>query len=124
MGLAVVRSIDAPRRLRTASELEDFEQELVDQYALASVASGVTDGQIAKERYVLFEFVRFLVRPVWTCQPGDALLPFPMQRNLAACGRAAMPPPPDPQRAAELDQYARAHAAARRWSKKQTDETR
>jgi hypothetical protein len=40
--LAVVRSIDAPRRLRTATELEDFEQELVDQYALASAGAGIT----------------------------------------------------------------------------------
>lgn len=72
MGLAVVRSIGAPRRLSTAAELEDFEQELVDQYALASAGAGITDQQIAKERYVLFEFVRFLGRPVWTCQPGDA----------------------------------------------------
>lgn len=72
MGLAVVRSIDAPRRLNTAAELEDFEQELVDQYALASSGSGITDRQVTKERYVLFEFVRFLSRPVWTCQPKDA----------------------------------------------------
>ncbi|SBT40491.1 tyrosine-type recombinase/integrase [Micromonospora narathiwatensis] len=72
MALAVVRSIDAPRRLRTAAELEDFEQELVDQYALASAGSGITDRQIVKERYVLFEFIRFLGEPVWTCQPGDA----------------------------------------------------
>jgi site-specific recombinase XerD len=72
VGLAVVRSIDAPRRLGTASELEDFEQELVDQYALASAGAGITDRQVGKERYVLFEFIRFLGRPVWTCQPGDA----------------------------------------------------
>ncbi|WP_328375794.1 tyrosine-type recombinase/integrase [Micromonospora zamorensis] len=87
MTLAVVRSIDSPRRLRTAAELEDFEQELVDQYALASAASGVTDGQIRKERYVLFEFVRFLGEPVWMCQPGDAdryLVHLRKDRGLAA----------------------------------------
>lgn len=56
MGLAVVRSIDAPRRLRTAAEIEDFEQELVDQYALASAGAGITDRHVAKERYVLFGF--------------------------------------------------------------------
>jgi len=71
MGLAVVRSIDAPGRLRTAEDLEAFEQELVDQYALASAGAGITDGQVTKERYILFEFIRFLGRPVWTCQPGD-----------------------------------------------------
>jgi len=70
--LAVVRSIDAPRRLRTATELEDYEQELVDQYALASAGAGITDGQVRQERYVLFEFIRFLGRPVWTCEASDA----------------------------------------------------
>jgi hypothetical protein len=45
--LAVVRSLgDSPRRLRSPQELEDFEQELVDQYALAMSASGVTDGHV------------------------------------------------------------------------------
>ena len=31
--LAEVRSVSSPRRLRTPEEFEDFEQELVDQYA-------------------------------------------------------------------------------------------
>ena len=86
MGLAVVRSIDAPRRLRTAAEIEDFEQELVDQYALASAGAGVTDRHVAKERYVLFGFIRFLGRPVWTCKPGDAdryLVHLRKERSLA-----------------------------------------
>jgi hypothetical protein len=43
MGLAVVRSLDAPRRLATAQELEDYEQELVDQYLLAAVGAGMGD---------------------------------------------------------------------------------
>jgi len=34
--LAVVRSLDWPRQLHSAAELDDFEQELVDQYALAA----------------------------------------------------------------------------------------
>ncbi|WP_028815222.1 hypothetical protein [Streptomyces flavidovirens] len=37
MTLAVVRSIDTPRRLSTAQEYEDFDQELVDQFLLAGV---------------------------------------------------------------------------------------
>jgi hypothetical protein len=32
MGLLVVRSVGAPRQLVTVLEVEDFEQELVDQY--------------------------------------------------------------------------------------------
>ncbi len=40
MSLAVVRSIDSPRRLSTADEVEGFELEMVGQYALAIVAAG------------------------------------------------------------------------------------
>lgn len=72
MSLAVVRSLDAPRRLTTVEELQDFEQELVDQYALAMVGAGITDGQVASERSVLFSFIAFLGRPVWTAAPADA----------------------------------------------------
>lgn len=72
MTLAVVRSIGTARRLRSAQELEDFEQELVDQYALAMAAAGLTDQHITKDRAVIFEFLRFLGRPVWTTGPEDA----------------------------------------------------
>ena len=72
MSLAVVRSLAAPRHLRTAQEAEDFAQELVDQYALAMAASGVTDAHVAAERAVLFELVRFLGRPVWEAGAADA----------------------------------------------------
>jgi site-specific recombinase XerD len=72
VGLAVVRSVGTARSLRSAAELEDFEQELIDQFSLAVSASGATDGHIASDRAVLFEFVRFHGQPVWTCQPDDA----------------------------------------------------
>ena len=72
MSLAVVRSLAAPRHLRTEQDAEDFEQELVDQYALAMAGSGVTDAHVATERAVVFEFVRFLGRPVWEAGPADA----------------------------------------------------
>lgn len=72
MSLAVVRSLDAPRRLATIEELQEFEQELVDQYALAMVGAGITDGQVASERSTLFSFVAFLARPVWSATPADA----------------------------------------------------
>jgi site-specific recombinase XerD len=72
MSLAAVRSLGATRQLRSAQDLEDFEQELVDQYALAAVGSGVTDEYVASERSALFEFVRFLGRPVWTAATDDA----------------------------------------------------
>jgi DNA-binding Xre family transcriptional regulator/integrase len=72
MGLAVVRSLGAPRRLQTTQQAEDFEQELVDQYLLAALGSGLGDGTVAADRAVLFEFIGFLGRPVWTAQPHDA----------------------------------------------------
>ena len=49
MTLAVVRSIDSPRALATAADVEDFEQEIVDQHALAMVGAGLTDGYIDAE---------------------------------------------------------------------------
>ena len=72
MGLAVVRSLDAPRRLQSEVEVQEFEQELVDQYALAMAGSGTTDGEVSRHRRVVFEFIRFVGRPVWTAQPADA----------------------------------------------------
>jgi site-specific recombinase XerD len=72
VGLAVVRSLDAPRRLTTGQEREDFEQELLDQYLLAAVGAGCADSTVAHDRSALFEFIRFVQRPVWTAQPQDA----------------------------------------------------
>lgn len=72
MSLAVVRSLGSGRRPRTPQELEDFEQELVDQYLLAGVGAGVGDETIRQDRMVIFEFLRFLGRPLWTARPEDA----------------------------------------------------
>ena len=58
MGLAVVRSLDAPRRLASAEELEDYEQELVDQYLLAAVGAGIGDASVGGDRAAIFEFIR------------------------------------------------------------------
>ena len=49
MALAVVRNLGAPPGLRSAQDFEDFEQELVDQYALAMAGAGLTDGHIARD---------------------------------------------------------------------------
>jgi hypothetical protein len=70
MGLAVVRSIDAPRRLTCPQDEEDFEQELVDQFLLAAVGAGIGDDQVSADRAIIFEFIRFLSRPVWTTKPA------------------------------------------------------
>jgi site-specific recombinase XerD len=83
--LAEVRSLRSPARLGTLDELHDFEQELVDQYALAAAGAGITDTTIAAERTVLFEFIKFTSRPVWEAGPeqGDAFLAAQRKRGLA-----------------------------------------
>lgn len=72
MALSVVRSVDAPRKVRTAQEADDFEQELVDQYLLAAVGAGMGDHTVGADRAIIFEFIAFLGRPVWTAEPADA----------------------------------------------------
>jgi site-specific recombinase XerD len=71
VGLAVVRSIDAPRRLVSPQDEEDFEQELVDQYLLAAVGAGISDGHVGADRSVIFELIHFVGRPVWTTSAAD-----------------------------------------------------
>jgi len=72
MSLAVVRSLGARRPLVTEAELEDFEQELVDQFSLAVSGGGAADSHVATERAAVVEFIRFLGTPVWTAGPADA----------------------------------------------------
>lgn len=72
MSLAVVRNLGSPAKLHSELEAEDFEQELVDQYALALAGAGLTDDYIAGERSVIFEFLRSMERPAWTATPEDA----------------------------------------------------
>lgn len=72
MALAVVRSLGSVRGARSEQELEDFEQELVDQFSLAGAAVGSTDTYVAAERSVVFEFLRFTGRPLWAAGPEDA----------------------------------------------------
>ena len=44
----------------------------MDQYLLAMVGVGVVDRTVSLERGILFEFTRFLSRPVWTTEAADA----------------------------------------------------
>lgn len=68
----MVRTLGLPRKLSSEEDAEDFEQELVDQYALAQAGAGLTDSYVAGERSAIFEFRRFLDRPAWTATPEDA----------------------------------------------------
>ena len=76
MTLAIVRNISSGAVLRSAEAVEDFEQEIVDQYALAMGASGLTDSYVSSTRGVIFEFSRWLARPLWTatCEDADRFL--------------------------------------------------
>jgi hypothetical protein len=72
MALAVVRSMGTARSARFGEDLEEFEQELVDQYPLAGAAAGWCDSTLSEDRYVVFEFSRFLGSPLCTARPDDA----------------------------------------------------
>ncbi|MCP3878907.1 MAG: tyrosine-type recombinase/integrase [Sulfitobacter sp.] len=72
MTLAVVRSIGSGSVLRTAEDVAAFEQEIVDQYALALAASGLSDGYVAGCRRTIFEFTEALSGPLWTASCEDA----------------------------------------------------
>jgi len=62
--------------LSTAAEVEDFEQEIVDQFALAMAASGLSDGHMRNTRAVVIEFARSTTGPLWeaTFQDADRVL--------------------------------------------------
>lgn len=72
MRLAAVRNISSARALRTAEDVEDFEQEIVDQYALAMAAAGLSDGHVSGTRSVIIEFARSLSGPLWSASCDDA----------------------------------------------------
>jgi site-specific recombinase XerD len=72
MRLAAVRNLGSPRVLRTATDVEDFEQEIVDQYALAMAAAGLSDGHVSNTRSVVIEFARSQPGPLWSASCDDA----------------------------------------------------
>lgn len=72
MRLAVVRHISSAQELRTAEDIEEFEQEVLDQYALAMAAAGLTDGHVGNARAVVIEFMRALPGPLWSASCDDA----------------------------------------------------
>jgi site-specific recombinase XerD len=90
MTLAVVRNLSSPRVLRGAAEVEDFEQEIVDQYALAMAAVGLTDGHIANARNLVFSFGRSLSGPLWSasCEDADRFMNQMRRSGNAASTRA------------------------------------
>jgi integrase len=59
-----------------AQAAEDFEQEIVDEHALAMAAAGLSDGHIRSTRAIVIEFARSVSGPLWaaTCQDADRFL--------------------------------------------------
>ncbi|MDN5893464.1 MAG: site-specific integrase [Nocardioides sp.] len=73
MGLVALQGGgDADPALSSAQDAEDFEQELVDQYALAMAAAGLTDGHIRGTRSTVIEFARSMTGPLWEASCADA----------------------------------------------------
>ena len=70
--LAVVRNIGSATALRNDDEVAAFAQELIDQYALAMAAAGLTDGYVSDTRRVIFEFAASLSGPLWSGSCADA----------------------------------------------------
>jgi site-specific recombinase XerD len=71
VSLAVVRNLGAPSGLASERDVDDFEQEIVDQYALAMAAAGLSDGHIGAARAIVVEFARSLPGRVWTASVDD-----------------------------------------------------
>ncbi len=49
-------------RCGAEQDVEDFEQEIVDQYALAMAAAGFSDGHVSNTRSAIIEFARSAAR--------------------------------------------------------------
>lgn len=73
-----------------AQAVHDFEQEVVDQYALAMSAAGLTDRHIGGTRAIVIEFARSLSTPLWeaTCADADAFLAQQRRQGLSVSTRA------------------------------------
>ena len=76
MALTPVPSLAATPVLASPRDTDEFEQELIDQYALAQAASGISDGYITSSRSVVFEFARSLSGPIGSAgyADGDSFL--------------------------------------------------
>lgn len=72
MTLAVVRNLGSAAVLRSNDDVASFAQEIIDQYALAMAAAGLTDGYVSDTRRVIFEFVNTLSGPLWSASCDDA----------------------------------------------------
>lgn len=71
MVLRPVPSLLATPLVASPLDADDFEQELIDQYALAQAAAGISDGYITSSRSVVFDFAQSLSGPIWSAGYAD-----------------------------------------------------
>lgn len=71
MVLRPVPSLLATPLVASPLDADDFEQELIDQYALAQAAAGISDGYITSSRSVVFDFAQSLSGPIWPAGYAD-----------------------------------------------------
>ena len=90
MALVAVPGAGATVGLSSAEAVEDFEQEIVDEYALSMAAAGLSDDYIRGTRSVVIEFTRTLTSPFWeaTCVDADRFLAEQRRLGLAVSTRA------------------------------------
>ena len=90
MTLAVVRNISSAPALAPGEDIEAFEQEIVDQYALAMASAGLTDSYVESTRRIICEFARSLPGPLWsaTCADADRFLVDQRRAGRAVATRA------------------------------------
>jgi site-specific recombinase XerD len=81
---------DADLALASPQQAEDFEQEIVDQFAMAMAAAGLSDDHIRQTRSTVIEFARSLTKPLWeaSCKDADAFMAEQRRRGLAVSTRA------------------------------------
>jgi hypothetical protein len=72
MGVALPGGSATDHVVTGALSVPDFEQEIVDQYALAMAAAGLSDGHIRHTRAVVIEFARTLTVPLWEATFAEA----------------------------------------------------
>ena len=90
MSLVALLGGPADAVLRSSQDVADFEQEIVDEYALAMAAAGLSDGHVRTTRSTIIEFARSMSGPLWeaTFVHADRFLAEQRRLGLAVSTRA------------------------------------
>lgn len=90
MHLVAISGGAGERSLSSALDIEDFEQEIFDEYAIAMMAAGLSDSHVSTSRATIVEFARTLTKPLWEAefQDADAFLAEQRRRGYTVATRA------------------------------------